>query len=261
MLCLSRGHYFTNTSSQFMLLHVLCNQAILPSAISCWWTWLLSFCFNVGPAKQITTKLSICSSIRLSVHLSVTLWFCHVCLCRNVMYLFYLLLWIKELTCKSYKEFVYFGWQERQRCLEVSWCLYLCVRNRLKDPLLPLPCGAGSTVPRERFDSSVIMPFPGVLWLWHFLYSVGQHPVSSLHIYTFVVSRAFMAGAAAKQETLTPPGHLVSPLVCRGPWMSIVVLYCCATVSSFVFYTYDRDVLEQLFYSWIITEFGIPYHV
>ena len=30
----------------------------------------------------------------------------------------------------------------------------------------------------------------------------------------------------AKQETLTLPGHLVSPLVCRGPWMSTVVLYC-----------------------------------
>ena len=30
----------------------------------------------------------------------------------------------------------------------------------------------------------------------------------------------------AKQETLTPPGHLVSPLVCRGPWMSTMVLYC-----------------------------------
>ena len=30
----------------------------------------------------------------------------------------------------------------------------------------------------------------------------------------------------AKQETLTPPGHMVSPLVCRGPLMSTVVLYC-----------------------------------
>ena len=30
----------------------------------------------------------------------------------------------------------------------------------------------------------------------------------------------------AKQETLTPPGYLLSPLVCRGPWMSTVVLYC-----------------------------------
>ena len=40
--------------------------------------------------------------------------------------------------------------------------------------------------------------FPGVLWLWHFLYSVGPHPVSNLHIYTFVVLRAFMAGAASQ---------------------------------------------------------------
>ena len=30
----------------------------------------------------------------------------------------------------------------------------------------------------------------------------------------------------AKQEKLTPPGHLVSPLDCRGPWMSTVMLYC-----------------------------------
>ena len=40
--------------------------------------------------------------------------------------------------------------------------------------------------------------FPRVLWLWHFLYSVGPHPMSSLHIYTFVVSRTFMAGAASQ---------------------------------------------------------------
>ena len=40
--------------------------------------------------------------------------------------------------------------------------------------------------------------FPSVLWLWQFLYSVGPQPVSSLHIYTFVVSRAFMAGAASE---------------------------------------------------------------
>ena len=30
------------------------------------------------------------------------------------------------------------------------------------------------------------------------IYSVGPHTVSSLHIYTFVVSRAFMAGAASQ---------------------------------------------------------------
>ena len=67
--------------------------------------------------------------------------------------------------------------------------------------------------------------FPCVLCLWHFLYSVGPPPVSSPYIYTFVLSRAFMVVRLAKQETLTPAGHLVSPLVCRGPWMSTVVLY------------------------------------
>ena len=52
------------------------------------------------------------------------------------------------------------------------------------------------------------MPFPGVLWLLHFLYSVGPHPVSSLHIYTFVVSQAFMSGAVSQagdaDSSLTP---------------------------------------------------------
>ena len=33
-------------------------------------------------------------------------------------------------------------------------------------------------------------------------------------------------GRLAKQETLTPPAHLVSNLVCRGPGISTVVLYC-----------------------------------
>ena len=41
------------------------------------------------------------------------------------------------------------------------------------------------------------MPFPGVLWLRHFLYSLGPHLVSSLHIYTSIESRAFMVGAAS----------------------------------------------------------------
>ena len=70
------------------------------------------------------------------------------------------------------------------------------------------------------------MPFPGVLWLWHFLYSVGLHPLSSLHIYPLLCRGHSWLVRLAKQETLTPPGHLVSPLVCRGPWMSTVVLYC-----------------------------------
>ena len=92
--------------------------------------------------------------------------------------------------------------------------------------------------------------FPGVLWPWHFLYSVGPHEVSSLHTFTFVVSRAFMAGAASQQETLTPPGHLVSPLVCRGPWMSTVVLYrWCHSDSAFIllYFTFNCTDLKTLF--------------
>ena len=34
----------------------------------------------------------------------------------------------------------------------------------------------------------------------------------------------------AKQEMLTPPGHLVSTLVSRRPWMTIVYAIICATM-------------------------------
>ena len=99
-----------------------------------------------------------------------------------------------------------------------------------------IPCWAGSTVPREGFDS----PFPGVLWLWHFLYSVGPHPVSSLHIYTFVVSRAFMAGAASQAgdaDSSRAPG-LTSGLqgsvnVHHG---ALLLVPQWQSISSFVFY-------------------------
>ena len=55
----------------------------------------------------------------------------------------------------------------------------------------------------------------------------------------------------AKQETLTPPGHLVSPLVCRGSctWMSTVVLYCkCHSDSASVllYFTQGTNI-----YAWV----------
>ena len=80
--------------------------------------------------------------------------------------------------------------------------------------------------PAKGSTQVLLCHFPAVLWLWHFLYSVGPHTVSSLHMYTFVVSRAFMAGAASQAGDADSSGHLVSPLVCRVPWMSTVVLYC-----------------------------------
>ena len=58
--------------------------------------------------------------------------------------------------------------------------------------------GACCTVPKRGSTQVLLCLCPGVLWLWHFLYSVSPHPVSSLHIYTFVASRAFMVGAASQ---------------------------------------------------------------
>ena len=81
----------------------------------------------------------------------------------------------------------------------------------------------------------LISLFPGVLLLCHFLYSVGPHPTSSLYIYTFVVSRAFMAGAASQAGDNDFSGHLVSLLVCRGPWMSTVVLNCWCNLHTFMY--------------------------
>ena len=82
--------------------------------------------------------------------------------------------------------------------------------------------------------------FPGVLWLWHFLYSVGPHPVSSLHIYTFVVSRAFMAGEASQagDADSSRASGLTSGLqgsvnVHRGALLLVPQWQC---ISSFVFY-------------------------
>ena len=58
-------------------------------------------------------------------------------------------------------------------------------------------------------------------------YIVSVHIHCQASIYTLSLCRGHSWRVRlAKQETLTPPGHLVSPLVCRGPWMSTVVLYC-----------------------------------
>ena len=91
--------------------------------------------------------------------------------------------------------------------------------------------------------------FPGVLWLWHFLYSVGPHTVSSINIYTFVVSRAFMAGAASQAgdaDSSSAPG-LTSGLhgsvnVHRGALLLVPQWRC---ISSFVFYICDRVFLSK----------------
>ena len=78
--------------------------------------------------------------------------------------------------------------------------------------------------------------FPGVLWLWPFIYSVGPH---------FVVSQVFMASAASKAgdaNSSRAPG-LTSGLqgsvnVHRGDLLLVPQWQC---ISSFVFYI-DRSV-------------------
>ena len=58
-------------------------------------------------------------------------------------------------------------------------------------------------------------------------YIVYVHIQCQASIYTLLLCRGHSWRVRlAKQETLTLPGHLFSPLVCRGPWMSTVVLYC-----------------------------------
>ena len=84
--------------------------------------------------------------------------------------------------------------------------------------LFPLPCGAGSAVPREGFDSSVIMPFSWcVVAVTLPIYCRSTSSVKPPYIQFRCVAGIHGRWRLAKQETLTPPGHLVSPLVCRGP--------------------------------------------
>ena len=48
----------------------------------------------------------------------------------------------------------------------------------------------------------------------------GRHPMSSLHIYTFVVSRAFMAGSAGQAGDA---GSSRAPGLASGLWGSVDV--------------------------------------
>ena len=103
--------------------------------------------------------------------------------------------------------------------------------------------------------------FPGVLWLWHFLYSVGPHPVWSLHIYTFVVSQAFMASAASQAGVINSsraPG-LTSGLqgsvnVHRGALLLVPQWQC---ISSFVFYIFFNA--DMILTDWCIFRYIFCY--
>ena len=119
--------------------------------------------------------------------------------------------------------------------------------------LFLLPCGAGSST------QVLLCLIPGVLWLWHFLYSVSRHPVSSRHIYTFVVSRAFMAGAASQagdaDSSWAPgltPGLQSSVNVHRG---ALLLGPQWQWISSFVFYILGFISVEYFKLTWHNFEF------
>ena len=83
--------------------------------------------------------------------------------------------------------------------------------------LFPLQCGSGSTVTREGFDSSVIMPFFLVCCGCDTSYIVSVHIQCQASICTLSLCRRHSWRVRlTKQETVTPPGHLISSLVCRG---------------------------------------------
>ena len=126
--------------------------------------------------------------------------------------------------------------------IHIHDCMTVCVCNRLViKPVHTCSLCRWELVVQfpARGSTQVLCLFPGVLRLWHFLYSVSPHSMSSLHIYTFVVSRAFMAGAASQAgdaDSSRAPG-LTSGLqgsvnVHRGALLLVPQWRC---ISSFVF--------------------------
>ena len=77
-------------------------------------------------------------------------------------------------------------------------------------------------------------------------YIVLVHIQCQASIYTLSLCRGHSWRVRlAKQVTLTLPVHLVSPLVCRVPWMSTVVLYCwCHSdgASVLLYFTFQETV-------------------
>ena len=84
------------------------------------------------------------------------------------------------------------------------------------------------------FFRTTLFEYPSVLSRVCYIVSVQIQCQSS--IYTLSLCRGYSWRVQlAKQETRTPRGHQVWPLVCRSPWMSTVVLYCwCHSDSALV---------------------------
>ena len=86
-------------------------------------------------------------------------------------------------------------------------------------------------------------------------YIVSVHIQCQATIYTLSLCRGHSWRVRiAKQETLTPPGHLFSPLVCRGPWMSSVVFFCwCHSDSASVLLYFTLAEVSFLYSNYLLS--------
>ena len=91
-------------------------------------------------------------------------------------------------------------------------------------------------------------------------YIVSVHIQCQASIYTLSLCRGHSWRVRlAKQETLTRPGHLVSPLICRGPWISTVVLYCWCHSDSESVLLYFTLLYTKLYLRMWCKEISGPY--
>ena len=104
----------------------------------------------------------------------------------------------------------------------------------------PLLCGAGSTVPREGFDSGVIMPFSWCVVAVTLPIKFRSTSNVKPPYIPFVVSRAFVAGAASQAgdaDSSRTPGFITglqgSVNVHSGALLLVPQWQC---ISSSVFY-------------------------
>ena len=92
-------------------------------------------------------------------------------------------------------------------------------------------------------------------------YIVSVHIQYEASIFTLLLCRGHSWRVRlAKHETLTPLGHLDSPLVCRGSWMSTVVLYCwCHSDRASVLLYFTLNIL-WLWYNIVITKMSSEFY-
>ena len=69
----------------------------------------------------------------------------------------------------------------------------------------------GQSAPHEKLLPYTYRRKSANIWLLQKVYTKALETITLSHLFHWL---------------LTPPGYLVSPLDCRDPWMSTVVLYC-----------------------------------